>query len=250
MPTSITIADVTDGTINGGGIFDKLMNTVSVHVAAEYSSGRIKGQDYANVYLAAMQASLTTAANLTITMQKAAAETDMVIAQAALTTQQTANLVAEALNIPKQGSLLDTQISVGEQNVLNAAQQLANAVIEATVLLAQECKLSAEFDVLMQQVLKVIAETSLTNQRKLTEQAQITGTGIDTTSVLGKQIELYGAQTSGFARDAEQKAAKLFFDTWNTRRLTDTTEPGSAFNGLDDANILRSANKILAGIGA
>ena len=54
----IQITDVTTGAINGTGVFDKLMSTVKAHIAEEYDKGRIKGQDYATVYLGMIQSVL------------------------------------------------------------------------------------------------------------------------------------------------------------------------------------------------
>ena len=51
----IQITDVTTGAINGTGVFDKLMSTVKAHITEQYDKGRIKGQDYATVYLGALQ---------------------------------------------------------------------------------------------------------------------------------------------------------------------------------------------------
>ena len=54
----IQITDVTTGAINGTGVFDKLMSTVKAHITEEYDKGRIKGQDYATVYLGSIQSVL------------------------------------------------------------------------------------------------------------------------------------------------------------------------------------------------
>ena len=143
-------------------------------------------------------------------------------AKTALTTQQNTNLVAEALNTPKQGAVLD-----------------------ATV-----CKLKAEFDVLMQQVTKTSTETGLLTQKIATEKAQITEAGVDPDSVVGRQKKLYEAQTNGFARDAEQKAAKLLVDTWNVRRTTDEGTQADDTNKLKDSYVGAAVSKLLSGVGA
>ena len=129
-------------------------------------------------------------------------------------------------------------------------QQTSNAVIEGTVLTAQKCKLDAEYDVLVGTKLKIVAETSLLNQKSATEKAQTVGAGIDADSVLGKQIGLYTAQTKGFERDAEQKAAKIMIDTWNVRRTTDEGTEANVSNSLNDPAIGRAVTKMLTGVGA
>lgn len=57
--TNITIEDITTGTVDGTGVFDKLMNAVKEHIKEEYANGRIKGTDYAQVYLGAIQGVLS-----------------------------------------------------------------------------------------------------------------------------------------------------------------------------------------------
>lgn len=131
------------------------------------------------------------------------------------------------------------------------AQQVTNAAKEHEVLHAQKCKLDAEFDVLVAQKPKVDSEKALLDQKLLTEQAQISGVGVDADSVIGKQKELYTQQASGFIRDAEQKAAKLMMDSWNVQRTTDPdVTAANATNKLDDTHIGQAVTKLLAGIGA
>lgn len=185
-------------------------------------------------------------------------------AQAAMSTQQKTNLAAEALNIPKQGNVLTAQAEQIGQQTANAAaeglnipkqgllldQQTANELTQNELMLKQICKLQAEFDVLMEQKLKTLAETGLLTQKRATEKAQISGTGVEDNSVVGRQMSLYKAQTDGFTRDAEQKVAKLMVDSWNVRRTTDEGTVADGTNMLSDNNIGRAINKLLSGVGA
>ena len=105
---------------------------------------------------------------------------------------------------------------------------------------------------------KLNAEISLLRQKTVTELANTcntlpAGLGFNNSSTIqgsvGKQMDLYTAQTSGFARDAEQKLLKMLIDTWSVRRTTDDGTVASPSNGLDDASILSVVNKAKAGIG-
>lgn len=57
----ITIEELTDGALdsnndwNGTGIFDKLISAVNKNIEGQYNKNRLKGSDYANVYLGSMQ---------------------------------------------------------------------------------------------------------------------------------------------------------------------------------------------------
>lgn len=63
MPADILISDLTNGdTVSGEwvgtGIFDVLMNAVNKNIDIQYDKGRIKGSEYAQVYLSGMQAAI------------------------------------------------------------------------------------------------------------------------------------------------------------------------------------------------
>jgi hypothetical protein len=173
----------------------------------------------------------------------------LTVAKTSLTGQQTTNLTAEAANIPKQGLLIDANKNQEIQKTLLTLQQTTNSVTEGLVLTATKCKLDAEFDVLEETKLKVAQETALLLQKVNTEKAQTLATGVDDNSVIGRQKQLYVGQTNGFARDAEQKAAKIMVDSWSTRRATDTDTPVDNAV-LDNPSVGRAVTKLLAGISA
>ncbi|QKE55971.1 putative structural protein [Pseudomonas phage vB_Pae_AM.P2] len=150
--------------------------------------------------------------------------------------QETKNLVSQNSVILKQAEQLTQQI-------LNAKQELLN-------LVAQECLLKAQYDLTMEQKLSTTAQTALVQQKTNTERAQTVASGTDPDSVIGRQKALYLAQSEGFKRDAEQKAAKILVDSWNVRRTTDEGTVADQTNGLFDPNIGRAINKLLSGAGA
>lgn len=274
----ITVGTLTESSIAGAGVFDVLMRATKAHLDEEFKANRIRGPEYSTVYLGSIQAVMQTSLQFVLSQQKAnleaqllekqiaLADKELLKAQAAidLTNQQKANLILEADNIPKQGALIDAQKDVQAQQKLNLAaeklstdaktalvtQQTTNATTENLVLQAQKCKLDAEFDVLTETKLKTASETSLLTQKIATEKAQILASGVEADSVVGRQKGLYAAQTAGFQRDAEQKAAKLLADTWNARRMTDDATSANADNKLNDATIGRAITKLLDGIGA
>lgn len=295
----IPIEEFTESKVDGMGVFDLLMKANKSHLEDEFNKSRIRGSEYATVYLGMLESTMQHALAFFVQQRKLGLEADLLAiqkqiaevelekvrveleiarlnaqkipaeialleAQSAQVTQQTSNLAAEALNIPKQGLKLDAETAQTQQQTTNLVsqelqidaqtalieQQKLNAVIEGTVLTAQKCKLDAEYDVLMGQKLKVVQETALLTQKVATEKAQTVGSGTDPDSVIGKQKSLYQAQTDGFTRDAEQKATKLLVDTWNVRRTTDEGTEANAQNLLYDPSIGRAVDKLLGGIGA
>lgn len=213
--SALTIDELSVATTNGTGVFDVLMRAVKAHLEQEFTSGRIKGPEYSTVYLGSLDQAMQTGLAFLLQKRKNDLEAQLLEKQIALVTQQT-----------------------------------ANAVLEGTVLVAQECKLRAEFDNITAQTLRVNAEIALLAQKTATEKAQTQTTGVDADSVIGKQKGLYTAQTEGFERDAEQKAAKIMIDTWNVRRTTDEGTVADATNMLNDAAVGRAVVKLLAGVGA
>lgn len=229
MSTPIVLADLTTATLDGAGVFDVLMRANKAHLEAEFNKNRIKGPEYATVYLGSLEAVMQAALQFLLAKQKSAAEIALIEAQTALAVQQKENLIAEK-------ALTE--------------EKTANAILEGTVLVAQECKLRAEYDLTLKTVDKAVQEIALLLQKVATERAQTVGAGVDQDSVIGKQKTLYQAQTDGFARDAEQKAAKTLIDTWNVRRTTDEATVADSTNLLNDATIGRAVTKLLTGVGA
>jgi hypothetical protein len=304
--TAIAITDLTAGTLDGAGAFDKLMIATKAHLESEFNKNRITGPQYATVYLGALDVTMNMAMQFVLQRQridleaqlltqqillaqvevtkaeaavrlveqeilnsqaqllileankdKIASEIAHIDAQTLLIGQQKANAItenalivantnkvnADAANAPKQGLVLDAQ-------KLDIIQKTANAVIEGQVLVATECKLRAEYDLIMANKLKAGAENSLLVQKTVTERAQTQALGVDDNSVIGKQKSLYTAQTNGFARDAEQKAAQMLIGTWNSRRMTDEGTVADGVNMLNDATLGRAVTKLLAGVNA
>lgn len=222
MTTPITVADLTAGSVGGNGVFDQLMKANLAHLEQEFNKNRITGADYAKVYLGLIES----------TMQGAV------------------SFLVERDQIAFKADLLAKQIAAADKQMALTDQQIANAVLEGKVLVAQECKLRAEYDLTMANVTRTGKEIDLLNQKIATEKAQTLGLGVDDDSIIGKQKKLYQAQTDGFARDSEQKMAKIMIDTWSSRRMTDDGTVADGVNKLDDGHIGRAVEKLLTGAGA
>jgi len=208
MPiTPVSTAALTTTALDGTGVFDTLIRANKAHLDAEFAKNRIKGAEYATVYLGSLQAVLSASIQFLLTKDKASLDADLV------------------------------------------AQQILNAAKEHEVLESTKCKLNAEFDVLVLTKLKVQQETALLLQKVLTEKAQTIAAGVDATSLVGVQKGLYTAQTAGFTRDAEQKAAKILVETWSARRMTDEATSANSTNKLDDASVGSAVDKLLTGVG-
>jgi len=216
-PGTVSLADLTSGNIGGTGVFDVLMSTVSKHILEEYNSNRLTGKEYSTVYLGAMAAVL----------------------------QQS----IAYLSMGKQVEKLNAEIGLTRQKIVSELVQTEDTITAGLGFnngTSLEGLLAKQRDLLTGQISKNSAEISLLNQKTSTESAQTNDCG---GGVLKKQMDLYKAQTDGFARDAEQKLAKIMVDSWAVRRTTDdaTTVDGT---GLTDGDIGDVIGKAKAGISA
>ena len=225
----ITLPSLTTATLDGTGVFDVLMRANKAHLESEFTQGRIKGAEYATVYLGSLESVMTAAITFLLQKDKNALE---------------AQLVAQQI------LLAQVEVIKANAQVLQIEAQTRNLAAELLVLQAQKCKLDAEYDLLLSTNLKTAEEIELLKWKAVTEKAQTSGAGVDANSVIGKQVALYGAQSDGFKRDAEQKAAKIMVDSWNVRRTTDEGTVADSTNKLDDSTVGRAVNKLLTGVGA
>ena len=200
---AIDITDVTTGVIGGDGVLDKLLSTMTEHLTAQYEKRRITGVEYATLYLGAYQATLQQALALTLAKETQA---------------------YEIKNLDWEAKLKEAQYNL-------VVKQLEIATYELTA------KAPAEVSNLVKQGLNTDKQTELYEQKRLTEVAQLDGTGILPGSVLDSQRDLLEAQTLGLEKDAKQKVAKLMLDTWATRStINDAADPNPT-NKLEDDKI-------------
>ena len=274
----IELKDLTEAAVAGTGVFDVLMRAARSHLDEEFTRNRIKGSEYANVYLGSIEPVLVQSVEFLLNKDKAKNESDLIAAQIReteakillieaqtelakqqklnaenewlLLAEQKAKMTAETALIYQQKDNLEATLpQVLEQTKLISQQRL-NAITEELIMHKQMCKLDAEFDLIMAQNNKTATESSLLAQKIQTEKAQTTGAGTTEDSVIGKQKTLYQAQADGFKRNAEQSAAKLMIDSWNTRRMTDEGTVADSLNQLNDSNVGRAVSKLMSGIGA
>jgi hypothetical protein len=207
------------------------------------------------------------------------AQKALVLAQIASTEKETLLTEAQITKINREIEILDQQELLIEAQVLLTTAQSAKTDIESEVLLVEKTKLTQEvalvtattaetnkkIEVLQAQLLnipkegllidkqvdKAESEILMLDQRTKTEKAQILDTvdGVAVAGGLSKQKDLYLAQTNGFARDAEQKLAKMLVDTWTIRRSTFDGTVFDSVNKLSDANIGAVLSKAMTSIG-
>ena len=66
---------------SGSGVFDKLMHAINGNILVQYESGRIKGPEYAQVYLGSMQTAVVEAMKFMLTKEQIDKDLDLKQAQ-------------------------------------------------------------------------------------------------------------------------------------------------------------------------
>lgn len=251
-----TLATLTEAKIDGNGVFDRLMIAAKAHLDAEFKKGTIKGAEYSQVYLGQLQAAMTASLQFLAFQAKTDLEAQLLQAQIDQTKAQTDLINAQIDNAKLSDGLTNAQIDKTKAEVDLTKQQTANALAQAALIPkqgeqidAEVCLLKAQYDNTVQTTQRVSKETDLMAQKIVTEKAQTMSLGVDDNSVVGRQKALYKAQTDGFARDAEQKAATALIQTWSTRRMTDDGVSANTDNRLDDPTIGQAVKQLLQGIG-
>ena len=235
--TKVDITDLTHASVEGNGVFDVLMRAVNAHLQKEWSANRLKGTEYSTVYLGALESTMNASLQFLLARDKTNAEIDIlkqqlvnlkveeanaikqgawltnqaaqIAAQTSLVTKQELQVVAETLNVPKQGTLIDAQKDVQVQQKLNLEAQKLNIPKEGALVDAQK---------------------ALTDQKKLTE--------IDALLTATAQRSVLTAQATGFANDAKQKAAEIMIKGFSVVSTTnDLTQIQSADYGVSTTKV-------------
>ena len=227
----LTIDDITSGSVTGTGIFDKLMATVAAQLQSEFQADRITKSDYGQVYVSALNATLAQAIQFLLTKDQAAIQAAILIGQ-----YEKIALEKAQLQLQNEKLALD-KLQTEQQTLLIASQILTDG--------KQRDLITNQITLINSQTQTDQAQRNLINQKTVTEAAQ---TQDGYAGIVGQQKALYAAQTTGFTRDAEQKAAKLALDILATQLSTDDSMTVANTN-MHPAAIGAMVKKLCDGIG-
>ena len=208
-------------------VSDKLLVDANILTEAKQRDNLVKDLELKDSQLLQMAQDLikSVSENELILSQKLKIEADVLLTNASKDTE-----VVRKTNLEKDLELKASQL-------LQMAADLIKSQTENTVL--------------QEQKLKTASEVALLDQKIATEKAQTVDTvnGLPVTGVIGKQKQLYTAQTDGFARDAEQKATKILLDA-NTTVFSINENPDYLTSSLTGLQLNPVLNKLKQGIGA
>jgi hypothetical protein len=167
---TISIDQVTTTVPTGNGVFDVLMRSVDSHLDKQYVSGRIKGNDYATVYLGALQAVLQQAMQFVLMEQEAEKKLAVMDAQiASMTIEDSIKQVQSNKDLEVKSQQIT---SMGYEDQVKQAQK---ALIDQQKLTeVEQTKLvDANTDKVSYEVLNLLPkQVALLEQQELTETQQ------------------------------------------------------------------------------
>lgn len=108
-PPVVSVSDITDGTLAGAGVFDKLMLSVSAHLRDQLDKGRIQGTDFSAVYLEALKHTMSVSVELSLAKQKQAYELELLRKQSLLADEEIKSAKLAQDNAKKQNRLIERQ---------------------------------------------------------------------------------------------------------------------------------------------
>jgi hypothetical protein len=246
---SVTLPDLTTQAIDGTGVFDALMKTLSLHMAAQFEKGRITGKEYGEVYLGGLQATLQQSVSFLVNkdkvhwdallvreqvkltqLQQAIAKNEFQLGKLRLREQQftMARIEIEAYtakaNYAKTKMDLAnsfTTIQQAEKQIVLIGEQVdaARAVTKDTLSDGSDVHGKAEQEKLVAQ-----AQVKLVGEQFESQRAQTSDTRSDGATVvgtMGAQTALYKQQVVSYQHDSKSKAVKIMLDTWVARKTID-----------------------------
>ena len=198
--TEINFSDLTNGKVvtngtemewNGSGVFDKLMAAVNKNIKIQYDEGKIKGVDYANVYMGSLQTVLQQSIEFVLREKLVEAQIEGI---------KMDNIVKEfeiEVKIPKELEMLNKQVELAEQEVLVKMEQVE--------------QLKAQVEQLKAQTAQAVAQTALLARQQL--ELELNGTA-DRASKEA-QTSLYIRQEKGFDDNKNQKLFEAQMNAWS-----------------------------------
>lgn len=274
------IDELTEGKLDGNGVFDKLMKTFELHLEREYNKQRIRGTDYANAYIGLINNALNQVSNYALEKSKLPLElqlleaqihktaTDTIVAtkQGGLIDAQIHKEMAQTemlhlemeYKFPKELALIDEQIANMKAEIALKEKELAlrDKQLEISVkelgIKEQQLRL-AEYEVQVKapaEVRSINAQADLYNQKVVTEKAQTDASVIGKGSVIDHNNKVLAQQAISYDNDSKLKATSMLVDTWKVRRNDDPDEaPVNDINKLADPNIGTAVVKVLQSVG-
>jgi len=205
----ILISELTEGIVDGNGYFDELMKAATAHLEEQHKLGRIKGADYATVYLGAMQWAMQQAVAFALGRQQADKQAEL--------------LAAQELKTDAEKLLVDEQTGLVTQQTLTEVERTG-------LTTAQKNKTDSEKALLDQKTLTEVQQTALVIKQQGLYQKQTDGFDRDAEQ---KSLKLW-TDVWSIARSTDPDAAAVALPTTVSTNLNNLLEEVVTNAGLTD----------------
>lgn len=180
LSSGFNINELTSGTLDGNGVFDILMKSVSEHLGREFANNRMRGTDYANAYVQAMNNALNQACGYALQktkqpleiqlmeaqLQKMAVDTGLVIKQGALIDAQASHELAQTSRINYEiAYILPIQLHLAKLDIELKREQVKIAEQEFELKKKQVDLAQKELDLKERQIELAIKEVALKDRQ-------------------------------------------------------------------------------------
>lgn len=224
----IKVEDFTTESLDGAGVFDAFMRATKAHVAEEYNQNRIKGPEYATVYLSALNATADRALEfllrkdeqwlrnkgLEIEIEKAELERDKITAEIQLVNAQKLKVDAEVDLVKAQidKMLQERELIEAQKDKLRAEIVLISGQLDK--IQAEVANLEANTALTGQQVVNAGIEAEVLTAQKCKLQAEF--------DMIGEQIKKIGAEITLLLQRAETEKAQTSSNAIGPDSILDT----------------------------
>lgn len=178
-PINLDISEVTEGTKNGQGVYDKLLTTLRLNLSEEFSLGHISEKEYSNILINTLPAMLQHGITLSLSKARQSYELDQLLAttetarqniglveaQKRLVLQQGINAETEgeilrsnAAKAEKEDQLMQLELTLKKEAIKQMTQTTANSISEGVMIKAQIDGVMAETDIKKYQVCQLMPE--------------------------------------------------------------------------------------------
>lgn len=202
--TRISVDELTDGTLEGQGVFDRMMQAMKAHLLEEYNKNRITGAEYSKAYIEMSLGVMTNAVQFLL-------QKDQMFWAAANAQIAAANGLTEVAIAQMKYKVAQIEVKTGRAGFALTKLKLAT-----------ETKSYGAAEFSLEQILP--KQRDLLSEQYETQRAQTLDTRSDGATVagqIGKQKDLYSQQITSYKRDAEVKVAKIWSDAWITQKTVD-----------------------------
>lgn len=247
--------DVTNGDPDGSGVFDTMMKSVTAHLEKQYMESRIRDEDYATVYLGAIEASMAQSVQFVIGKEQAEtaallalSQRDLTEAELDLVRQKTETEKAQTEEVDDgilgaQQDLLAKDLLIKDQDILNSVQQVAKSVAEVSLIEEkviteegnnqnkltglvgkQQALLDQDILVKQQNVLESIEKVALVKEQVKSEEGNNENR---TKGLIGRQQALLLKQTAKEHEHAAFRRNEVYYQTHDMSGYSYNTGTGT-----------------------